>query len=59
VPLKSVALYAGERKLQEWDRPPYAVSLSSASLAGVEGFRAVVVDETGVEVSDRLAAGTQ
>lgn len=57
-PLKSVALYAGDQKLYEWDQPPFALSLSTASLAGAEYFRAVVVDESGAEVSDRVLVST-
>jgi len=31
-----VALFAGNRKLHEWQRPPYAVDLSAAMLKGAE-----------------------
>ena len=51
--LKSVVLYAGDKKLYEWDRPPYAFSVSTASLAAVDFVRASVIDENGTEASDR------
>jgi len=51
--LKSVALYAGDRKLYEWDQPPYALSVSTASLADVEFVRASVIDESGFEAKDQ------
>jgi len=52
--LESVVLYAGDTKLHQWDGPPYALSVSTASLAGVDFVRAAVIDETGSEASDRL-----
>lgn len=51
-PLQSIALYSGDRKLHAWDRPPFAVSIPVASLAGVEVVRASVIDATGHEASD-------
>jgi hypothetical protein len=54
VRLESIVLYAGDRKLHEWARPPFAVSVSTASLAGVGFVRASVIDETGYEASDRV-----
>lgn len=48
----SVVLYAGETKLQEWDGPPYTLSVPTATLANVDSVRAVVADEDGSEVSD-------
>jgi Ca-activated chloride channel family protein len=50
--LKSVALYAGNRKLHEWQRPPYAVDFPDSQLKGVEFVRASVIDDTGYEASD-------
>lgn len=50
--LRSVSLYAGDRKLQEWDGPPYAIDLPTAQLAGVDLVRASVIDETGYEAAD-------
>ena len=52
--LRTVELYAGDRKLHVWERPPYALDLPTARLAGVEFIRASVVDETGYEASDLL-----
>lgn len=52
--LRSVALYAGDQKLMEWDHPPYAVDLPTARLAGMEFVRAAAIDETGYEASDLL-----
>jgi VWFA-related protein len=52
--IKTVALYAGDRKLQEWARPPYAVSIANASLAKDEFIRASVIDDTGYEAADLL-----
>ncbi len=52
--IKSIALFAGDKKLHEWDRPPFALEIPTASLAGQEFVRASVVDETGYEASDLL-----
>lgn len=52
--LKSVALFAGERKLHEWTRPPYAVSVPTDSLRDAGYVRAVIVDDAGQEVADRV-----
>lgn len=53
-PLRTVELYAGDRKIAEWKRPPYAIDLPTARLAGVEYVRATVVDSTGYEAADLL-----
>ncbi|HVG24679.1 MAG TPA: VWA domain-containing protein, partial [Thermoanaerobaculia bacterium] len=50
--LRTVALFAGDKKLMEWSAPPYAIDLPTARLGGVEFVRAQVVDETGYEASD-------
>ena len=50
--LKSVELYAEDKKLFDWKRPPYAVDIPSDRLKGVEFVRASVVDETNYEASD-------
>jgi hypothetical protein len=57
-PLKSVVLFAGDRKLHEWDRPPYTLSVSTASLADVDFVRAAIRDASGTEARDvqRLSA---
>jgi len=52
--VKSVALFGGDRKLHEWQRPPYAVDIPIAQLKGVELVRASVVDDTGYEAADIL-----
>jgi len=52
--IRSVALFAGDRKLHEWSRPPYALDLPTARLAGVDFVRAAVIDETGFEAADLL-----
>ena len=51
---RTVALYAGDKILQEWTHPPYAVDIATARLAGVEFVRASVVDTTGYEAADFL-----
>jgi Ca-activated chloride channel family protein len=52
--IRSVTLFAGEKKLMEWDGPPYAIDLPTARLGGAEFVRAQAVDETGYEASDLL-----
>jgi len=52
--IKNVVLYAGDKKLQEWTRPPYALSLPTARLEGVDFVRASALDDTGYEASDLL-----
>ena len=52
--LRSVILYAGDKKLYEWTSPPYALDLPTARLAGQELVRASVIDETGYEAADLL-----
>jgi Ca-activated chloride channel homolog len=54
LPIRSVVLFAGDRKLFEWTRPPYAVSIANAQLQGVEFVRAAVTDETNFEAADLL-----
>jgi len=53
-PLKGVALFAGDQKLIEWTRPPYAFDISNARLAGVQFVRASATDDTNFEASDLL-----
>jgi hypothetical protein len=50
--LRRIVLYAGDKKLYEWDRPPFTLSVPTASLAGLEVVRASVIDESGTEASD-------
>ncbi len=52
--IKNVILYAGDKQLHEWTRPPYALSIPSARLAGVDFVRASAFDDTGYEASDLL-----
>ncbi len=52
VPLKDITLFAGDRKLIQWDRPPYAFSIANAQLAGVEFVRASATDDSNYEASD-------
>lgn len=59
VELQSIALYADDRKLLEWVQPPYALSVSTASLAGVKFIRASVIDVTGFEAADQLKIAPQ
>ncbi len=50
--IKSVELFAGDKKIKSWDGPPYALDLPSARLNGVEFLRASVLDDTNYEASD-------
>ena len=50
--IQSVVLYAGQRKIAEWNAPPYAISLSKSQLEGVEFVRASVTDDTNYEAAD-------
>jgi VWFA-related protein len=50
--IRNVILFAGQKKLQEWSRPPYALAVPTASLKGVEFVRASVIDTTGFEAAD-------
>ncbi len=52
--VRSVVFYAGDQKLQEWTRPPYALDLPTSRLAGFQFVRASAIDETGYEASDLL-----
>lgn len=52
--IKSVVLFAGDRKLHEWTRPPYAIDIPAARLAGYEFVRASAIDATGYEASDLM-----
>jgi Ca-activated chloride channel family protein len=52
--IRNVILYAGDQKLHEWIRPPYAISIPTARLAGHEFVRASAFDDTGYEASDLL-----
>lgn len=52
--IKSVELFAGDKKIKTWDGPPYALDLPSARLNGVEFLRASVMDDTNYEASDLI-----
>lgn len=52
--IKSVALFAGQKKFFEWSRPPYAIDIPDGRLAGIRFLRASVVDSTNYEASDLL-----
>jgi Ca-activated chloride channel family protein len=50
--LKTIELFAGKTKLMTWTRPPYAIDIPNARLAGVDFVRASVIDDTNYEASD-------
>lgn len=52
--LQNIVLFAGDRKLHEWKKPPYAFDIATAQLRGVEFLRASATDVTGYEASDLL-----
>lgn len=52
--IRSVTLFAGQRKIAEWKRPPYAIDIPAERLAGVEFVRVSAVDETSYEATDLL-----
>jgi Ca-activated chloride channel family protein len=52
--VKNVILYATDQKLMEWTRPPYAIDIPSARLAGHDYVRASAFDDSGYEASDLL-----
>lgn len=54
VPLRDIALYAGDRRLITWERPPYALSIPTSQLAGAEFVRASATDDSNYEATDLL-----
>jgi Ca-activated chloride channel family protein len=54
LPLKTVELYAGDRKLVSWSQPPYSFSIPTSSLQGVDFVRATAIDSEGLEATDLL-----
>ena len=52
--IKSVVLFAGQKKFHEWTQPPYAIDVPTSRLGGVEYVRASVTDDTNYEASDLL-----
>jgi len=53
-PLKSVVLYADQKKFFTWNGPPYALDIPDARLTNVKFLRASVIDATNYEASDLL-----
>lgn len=53
-PIKTVALFAGQKKIFEWSRPPYALDVPESSLKDVPFLRASAVDASNYEASDLL-----
>jgi len=52
--IRTVALFAGNKKIYEWSEPPYAVSIPNDRLKDVAFIRASVIDNTNYEASDLL-----
>jgi Ca-activated chloride channel family protein len=52
--ISTVALFAGQKKIYEWNQPPYAVSIPNDRLKDVPFVRASVIDNTNYEASDLL-----
>ncbi len=52
--IKTVALFAGQKKFYEWSQPPYAIDIANDRLANVRFLRASVIDSTNYEASDLL-----
>lgn len=52
--IRSVVLFAEQKKIIEWTRPPYAIDIPNSRLQGVEFLRASVMDETNYEASDLI-----
>lgn len=51
-PIKSVALFADQKKFYEWSAPPYAIDIADDRLKNIRFLRASVVDGTNYEASD-------
>jgi VWFA-related protein len=52
--IKSVVLFAGLKKIHEWQQPPYALNIPNDRLKGVAFLRASATDDTNYEASDLL-----
>lgn len=52
--LGKVVLFADDRQIAEWSKPPYAIDLPTARLEGARFLRASVTDGSGYEASDLL-----
>jgi Ca-activated chloride channel homolog len=52
--IKSVTLFADQKKIFEWAQPPYALDIPDDRLANIRFLRASVVDGTNYEAADLL-----
>jgi Ca-activated chloride channel family protein len=52
--IRSVVLFAGQKKIHEWAEPPYALNIPSDRLKGVDFVRVSVMDDTNYEAADLL-----
>jgi VWFA-related protein len=52
--IKSVVFFAGQKKVHEWQEPPYAINLPNDRLKDVPFVRASVTDDTNYEATDLL-----
>ena len=50
--IKSVALFADQKKIMSWSHPPYAIDIPDDQLANVRFLRASVIDDTNYEAAD-------
>jgi len=53
-PIKTVALFADQKKFYAWNQPPYAIDIADDRLANIRYLRASVIDATNYEASDLL-----
>lgn len=53
-PPSRVELWLGDRKLAEWKKPPYAIAVEPAVLAGSEYVRATAYGADGLEATDLM-----
>lgn len=54
VPIEKVELFADDRLLISWPRPPYALAIDDAALEGARFLRATAINSDGVEATDLL-----
>jgi len=50
--IKSVTLFADQKKIMAWTHPPYAIDIPDDQLTNVRFLRASVIDETNYEAAD-------
>src|SRR5436190_3280547 len=50
--IKSVALFADQKKIMSWSHPPYAIEIPGDQLKDVRFLRASVIDDTNYEAAD-------